>query len=400
MASAIGALESKKKQRPKWIDTVSYWFRPYELLTEEDEKAGKVPRFRYLANAIEVWGLQALLLLILPHILPGFWKSQMQGGVPVLLATTLAMSFLVVAPFEWFFHRFAMHQLLAFQWMKWLQVVPETGANPLVRGMRRLRNSITIKITYHVAKMSFGHGAHHKITDVTPINPNRLSEFFNAMSKYEITTNERTEHAVFPHFSVIGFWFFLFPVAALIQGVANLVALTPHVPHVPIILAFMLALTWQVWLYENSHAIMHQPYETWWKPRTKLPIVGRWFSKVYRFHFFHHMNENSSLGVVGAVWFWYVWDRIFGTYKLAREELIEAASLVTTEVLELSKEEIRLLPGATEEDFAAPVNKRRWVDYLDQQSAKARIAWNQLFIASLEEVRRRQANSTKATARA
>ena len=165
-------------------------------------------------------------------------------------------------------------------------------------------------------------------------------------------------------------------------------------------MGFMLALTWQVWLYENSHAIMHQPYATWWKPRIKLPIVGRWFSKVYRFHFFHHMNENSSLGVVGAVWFWYVWDRIFGTYKLAREELIESASLVTTEVLEMSKEEIRLLPGATEEDFAAPANKRRWVGYLDQQSAKARTAWNQLFIASLEEVRRRQANSTKAAARA
>lgn len=394
MSSAISVLASKKKKRARWIDTVSYWFRPYELLTEEEEKAGKIPRFRALANAVETWGLQALLLLALPHLLPGFWKSQTHAGMLVLLATTFAVGILVVAPFEWFFHRFAMHQLLAFQWMKFLRVVPETGRNRFVDGLIRVRNSITIKITYHVAKMSFGHGAHHKITDVTPINPTRLAEFFDVLCKYEINSNERTEHAVFPHFSVLGFWFFLLPVGILLQTAANIAqaAIAPHSPHLPMVLSLILALTWQVWLYEYSHAVMHQPYATWWKPRIKLPIVGRWFSKVYRFHFFHHMNENSSLGVVGAVWFWYVWDRLFGTYKLARLELIESASTVTSEVLEMSREELRLLPGANAEDFAAPVNKRRWVQYLDAQSAKARANWNQLFIASLEEVRRRRAS--------
>jgi hypothetical protein len=289
-----------------------------------------------------------------------------------------------------------MHQLLAFQGLKWLHVVPETGSNKFVNWLRRIRNNVVIKITYHVAKMAFGHGAHHKITDVTPINPSRLAEMFNAVSKYEITTNERTDHAVFPHFSAVGFWFFLYPIMALLQGGANAVTSIAalHLPHLPVVLGFILALTWQVWAYENSHAIMHKPYREWWKPKIQLPIVGRWYSKVYRFHFFHHMNENCSLGVVGAIWFWYVWDRIFGTYKLAREELIENASLVTTDILEMSQEEIRLIPGATPEDFAPPVNKRRWVESLDKQSAKARAVWNQLFIESLEEVRRRRATAT------
>lgn len=398
MSSAIVALRTKRRPRPKWMDIVSHWFRPYELLTDDEHKAGKSPRFRHLANAVEVWGLQALLLIAIAFLLPGFWKSQTHGGLPMVVGTTAALGLLVVAPVEWFFHRFAMHQLLAFQGLKWLQVVPETGDNRFVNWTRRMRNNVTIKITYYVAKMAFGHGAHHKITDVTPINPSRLAEMFDAVSKYEVTTNERTEHAVFPHFSVVGFWFFLFPAMALMQGAANLVTSIPalHLPHLPIVFGFMLALTWQVWAYENSHAIMHRPYREWWKPRIQLPIVGRWYSKVYRFHFFHHMNESCSLGVVGALWFWYVWDRIFGTYKLAREELIENASLMTTDILEMSQEEIRLIPGATAEDFAPPANKRRWVDRLDKQSAKARTVWNQLFIASLEEVRRRQALAARA----
>ena len=398
MGSSVAALETEQKKRPKWMDKISYWFRPYDLLTEAEEAAGKVPRFRHLANAIESWGLQALLLLILPHVLPGFWRAQMHNGVLVLIAVAIAINVLVVAPFEWFFHRFAMHQLLAFQWMNWLRVVPETGDNRFVDACRRVRNSFTILLTYHVAKMSFGHGAHHKITDITPINPSRLSEIYHAVSKYEITSNERTEHAVFPHFAVIYFWIFLGPIGLILQGIANLASMAPglHIPHLPIMLAFTLALTWQVWLYENSHAIMHQPYATWWKPRIQLPIVGRWFSKVYRFHFFHHMNESSSLGVVGAGFFWYVWDRIFGTYKLAREELLESASLVTNEVLEMSKEEILMLPGVTDEDFAAPKKQRRWVSYLDTEAAKGRTVWNQLFIAALAEVRRRRAVATQA----
>jgi hypothetical protein len=377
------------------MDTISHWFRPYELLTEEEEKAGKHPEFRYLANAIEVWGLQALLFVVLAFVTPHFWHSQMAGGVLPLIATTAAIGILFVAPTEWFFHRFMMHHLLAFGSLSWLTVRPENGKTGLHRWFQHLRNSITIKITYYVAKMAFGHGAHHKLTDVTPLDPERAAEFFDAVSKYEITTNDRTDHAVFPHFSVIGFWVFLFPVMAILQGIAN--ALTSihalHIPHLPIVLGFALALTWQVWLYENSHAIMHKSYREWWKPRIQLPIVGRWFSKVYRFHFFHHMNENCSLGVVGAVWFWYGWDRLFGTYKLAREELIENASLIRPDILEMSQEEIWLIPGATAEDFAAPPNQRRWVLHLDERSAQARVIWNQLFVESLKEVRRRRAAS-------
>ncbi|MGO8672906.1 MAG: hypothetical protein ACLQVD_16290 [Capsulimonadaceae bacterium] len=392
MASSIAALQPNRRARPKWMDTISYWFRPYELISEEDEKAGKIPQFRYVANAVEVWGLQTLCFFALAVIAPRFWHAQIQGGVPTLVVTFVLVATLLVGPGEWFFHRFGMHRLLAFRGLEWLKIVPEDSPTAFGRRIQHLRNGVTIRIVYYVAKMAFSHGAHHKVTDVTPMDPSRLAELFDAISRYEITTNQRTEHAVFPHFSVVLFWSVFAPLMAVLQLAANACQahFAPHGQQIPIVTTFLFALSWQVWLYETSHATMHKPYRDWWRPRTRLPLVGRWYSMVYRFHFFHHMNESCSLGVVGVLFFNYMWDRIFGTYKLAREALIEEASTVTRDVLEMSKEEIRLLPGATPEDFADPRPKQRWLARLDEESVRAREIWNQLFVDCLKEVRRRR----------
>jgi len=391
MASAISSLRENKKAPPKWQQRLSHWFRPYEHMTVEEETAGKTPQFRYMANAIEIWGIQILALLAISWFAPHWWTTQLQAGPWALLLTFLAFGFFVTAPFEWFFHRFGLHRLLAFRLFTKLIIVPEDGRSAFTRRLQRTRNSATIGCVYYVAKMTYGHGAHHKITDVTPVNPSRLSEMFNAINKYEITTNGQTDHAVFPHFSVIGFWLFFLPVTLSLQWIANVITAMPGsgIPHLPVVIAGMLSMTWQVWLYENSHAVMHKPYAEWWRPKIQIPIVGKWFSGVYRFHFFHHMNESCSLGVVGAVWFCYFWDRFFGTYKLARLELIDAASKVNGEVLEMSKEEIMVLPNATPDDFSAPGRSSKLICYLDRQSTHAQEMWNGLFVAALKEVRRR-----------
>jgi len=396
MASAISTLKPRKKSIPMWQQRLSHWFRPYEHMTEEEEKAGKTPTFRYLANAVEVWGIQALALLAISKLAPHWWSTQLQAGPWALLLTFLGFGFFVSAPWEWFFHRFGLHRLLAFRLFTKLKIVPEDGASAVARRLQRMRNSATIGCVYYVAKMTYGHGAHHKLTDVTPVNPSRLCEMFNAINRYEITTNDQTDHAVFPHFSMVGFWIFFLPLTLALQWIANAVSGIPgsHLPHLPVLIAGMLSMTWQVWLYENSHAVMHKPYAEWWRPKMQMPIVGKWFSGVYRFHFFHHMNESCSLGVVGAVWFCYFWDRFFGTYKLARLELIDAASKVNGEVLEMSKEEIMILPNATPEDFAAPGKASKFITYLDGQSAQAQSMWNGLFVTALKEVRRRQAVET------
>ena len=397
MSSTISVLKPQRRPVPGWAQRILHALRPYELLSEEDEQAGKHPEFRYVANFIEVWGLQAILFGVLALIAPRFLHAQLHSGL-VFFLTVLGISFFITGPAEWFFHRFAMHQLLLFRLMPGLKIVPEDGATGLALKVRRARNSMCIALVYYTAKMAFSHGAHHKLTDVTPVNASRLAEMFDAVSRYEIVTNERTEHAVFPHGSVTLFWLFFLPLSALLQLAANglhsIAAL--HIPYIPILTAFTVSLTWQVWLYENSHAIMHKPYAEWWRPKIQLPIVGNWFSKVYRFHFFHHMNEDCSLGVVGAVFFIYFWDQVFGTYKLARLELIDSASKVTRDVLEMRKEEILVLPGATPEDFAPPAGRRQWVVRLEEQAAEAQKMWNAVFVTALKEVRRRKATAQTA----
>jgi len=391
MSSTISVLKPQRRPMPGWAQRVLHWLRPYELLTEEEEQSGKHPEFRYVANAIEVWGIQALLFLVVALIAPRFLHAQMQS-IPVFLLTVLGISFFVTAPAEWFFHRFAMHQLLLIRLMPWLEIVPEDGATGTALKMRRMRNSISIALVYYAGKMSFSHGAHHKLTDITPVNADRLAEMFDAISRYEIATNERTEHAVFPHGSVAMFWTVFTPLAIVLQLIANALhsVAGAHIPYIPIMLAFAVSLTWQVWLYENSHAIMHKSFSDWWRPKIALPVVGKWWSMVYRFHFFHHMNETCSLGVVGAVFFCYFWDWVFGTYKLARLELIDSAAKVTRDVLEMRKEEILVLPGATAEDFAAPSGRRGWVVAMEAKGIEAQKTWNGLFVKALQEVRRRK----------
>jgi hypothetical protein len=333
-----------------------------------------------------------LLVLVMSLVAPHFLKAQLFGNPFILLLTFLAIGFLFVAPCEWFLHRFAMHQVLAFRLLPWLKIKPEDDVTGIRRRLRRARNSMSIAMVYYLAKMAFGHGAHHKLTDVTPVNAGGMAELFNAVSRYEILDNDRTEHAAFPHGAIVLFWLVFAPLMAVLQLAADALSRSAlHLPHLPIVLAFTLALTWQVWVYENSHAIMHKRFDEWWQPRMKRPLVGRWYSMVYRFHFFHHMNESCSLGVVGAVWFCYFWDWVFGTYKLARLELIQSASRVNRDVLEMRKEEIMILPNATAEDFAPPPRRRRWVEHLERQSEEAHKIWNGLFVQALSEVRRRKA---------
>jgi len=191
---------------PKWMQYLSHLFRAYDEGIQDEDKPGATPRFRFLAIFVEVWGLMALVLGGIRLAMPGFWHSQVQNGPLACVAAYVMFGLLVGGPGEWFFHRFGLHRLLAFRGLSWLRIVPEAGPNAFVRGCKRAANSITISVVYYIARMAFGHGAHHKITDVTPINPDRLSELFQAINKYEITKNRQTEDAVFPHFSVLGFW--------------------------------------------------------------------------------------------------------------------------------------------------------------------------------------------------
>ena len=407
MANTLQALRGPKNPPTGLRRFLVHLFRPYSFVTPQEQAAGKRPRFRFLANAIEVWGLQALLFLILAWLTPHFFHAQMHSA-GIFFLTFLALAIFVVAPGEWFFHLFMMHRILPAKMLDGWKIVPEDEVTGVRRKWRHLRNSFFIQAVTYVAKPKFSHGAHHKKTDVTPVAGRRAGEQltdqeaieqFYALSRYEIVENESTEHATFPHFSLIGFWAFFGIVTMLpLQLIFNALHAIPalHVPYIPIVCAMTVALTWQVWVYEGIHAMMHMSYRDFWKPLIALPVIGPWFSMIYRFHFEHHMNESCSLGVVGALLFWYVTDQVFGTYKLARPELIESASHVNPDVLEMSPEEVMRLPEARPEDFDAPPGRRAWVIRLQEHSDRAEKSWNGLFVQAFREVERRK--RLKATA--
>jgi hypothetical protein len=62
--------------------------------------------------------------------------------------------------------------------------------------------------------------------------------------------------------------------------------------------------------YEVWHALLHLPFERFWKPRLKSPMWRR----VYGFHLMHHWRPTSNLAIVG---FWGValWDYVFRTHR-------------------------------------------------------------------------------------
>jgi hemolysin III len=85
-------------------------------------------------------------------------------------------------------------------------------------------------------------------------------------------------------------------------------------PTQPVILALLISVTLYYCFYEVWHAILHLPYERFWRPM----IEARWnkglFKRMYSFHLMHHWRPTSNLAVVG---FWGIalWDHVFRTHR-------------------------------------------------------------------------------------
>ena len=81
------------------------------------------------------------------------------------------------------------------------------------------------------------------------------------------------------------------------------------IPGQPVIVSLMFAVMLGYSGYEVWHALLHLPFDRFWAPKMKYPIVRR----IYGFHLMHHWRPTSNLAVVG---FWGValWDHVFGTH--------------------------------------------------------------------------------------
>ena len=84
-------------------------------------------------------------------------------------------------------------------------------------------------------------------------------------------------------------------------------------PHQPVMIGLMISVALYYSAYEFWHAVMHLPFEHFWKPAMEKKTVGNTVKFVYSFHLMHHWRPTSNLAVVG-LWGYALWDHVFGTH--------------------------------------------------------------------------------------
>lgn len=96
-------------------------------------------------------------------------------------------------------------------------------------------------------------------------------------------------------------------------------------PRVPVLIGGYTAIAIAHFLYETIHAVHHQPYETWWKPRVEGKVFGAVWKQVYGFHQAHHAVYKCNLNVAGFFGVPLA-DIVFRTYKQPDTLLIDGAT--------------------------------------------------------------------------
>jgi hypothetical protein len=85
-------------------------------------------------------------------------------------------------------------------------------------------------------------------------------------------------------------------------------------PGQPIIISFMIGVVLHYSGYEIWHAVLHLPYDGFWKPKMEsTKFSGKVWRHIYGFHLMHHWRPVSNLAVVGF-WGFAIWDHIFHTH--------------------------------------------------------------------------------------
>ena len=218
----------------------------------------------------------AALLVVLRFALPGTWRMQFGGGWLPLVLVFLGMH-LFMCFFEWVFHRYVLHALVA---------------RPL-------------------GVFTTAHRSHHGLTPIKLLPAAPGSDRF-VLNRYPIVDEEQHVDSAFPWWALVAWWALFTPMLALLQWAF---------PHLPIVLGGYSAITFSMCLYEILHAVEHLPYE-WWKAATEHPQFGFVWRRVYGFHHMHHANIGCNEAISGFFGL-PVADWAFGTYHQPRELLLE-----------------------------------------------------------------------------
>ncbi len=233
-------------------------------------------RFSIRRFSIQALVQYGLLLVAFRILLPAVWADQFAAGGLALLFTFLGIH-LFLCFFEWGFHRYILHAVMA----PWLQ------------GFAR------------------GHRHHHGLTPIR-LRPVEAGSDRYVLNRYPIVEEEQHEDSAFPPYATVAFWLLFTPL---------FIGLQLLLPRLPILMSGYAAVTWSMCLYEILHAIEHQSYD-WWKRATEHPRLGGIWRKLYGFHHMHHANISCNEAISGFFGL-PIADWALGTYHQPKELLLE-----------------------------------------------------------------------------
>jgi hemolysin III len=237
------------------------------MISPTADRAPKHEEFSLPLFLLTVVLTVAGLLALLRFAAPGLWESQLLASGWAFAAAFAAVS-MINCFFEFFFHRYVLHQ-------------------PALPGLRRFYRQHTL---------------HHALTRIARKQTREGRGVLFVENKFPIVEAEQGEGSFFPWYTLGAFTLFLAPAFALLQWL---------LPMFPWFLAGIAALTTSLILYEVLHAINHWPFEKW-SPLIEHPTWGRFWRPVYSFHLRHHAvidcNESVS-GFFGLP----IADWVFGT---------------------------------------------------------------------------------------
>ncbi len=246
-------------------------FRTLNFLSYENRAASRLaPLYFGLFVAAQL----ILLLAFIRYAFGPTWDQHVAAGWSAMLVTGLVCS-LVLCFGEYFFHRYLLH----------------------LETVRFLRSLCTSHLT------------HHKLTSI------RFDDDGTVTSAYPITDHEHDDQSTFPWWALIPFFAFFTPFFASIAF---------SFPWIPILISGYTSIALAHFLYETMHAVHHEPYEAFWRPRLERRWTGRFWRWFYGFHQAHHANYRCNLNVAGFFGIPLA-DIVFGTYKKPSPLLIDGA---------------------------------------------------------------------------
>lgn len=243
------------------------------------------------------------------------WLAQVSASWREFAVAFLAVS-LVNCFVEYFFHRYVLHK----------------EAIPFLRSLYQAHHCIHHPAT-RISKEKTTDGSGREILVLIKNN-------------YPIVRPEQKEASIFPWYSLVIFGLLATPLFILLQWL---------LPSLPWFFAGYGGLAFSLTLYEGFHFVEHLPLDRWLS-LLDHPWWGRFWTKVYGFHLYHHAVIDCNEGISGFFLFPLA-DIFFRTFKTPK------TLFVTGEVWDPAKFE-----------SANPIRAIRWCDERAKKLEKNRRA--------------------------